>query len=377
MHLRILIIAGEESGDLHASNLCKSLLQLNPEIQIVGLGGERMQDVGVKLLHNLVEKAVVGFWEPIKQLGFFRNLMNELEHFVALEKPDAIILVDYPGFNLRFAARIKKYQIPIIYYISPQVWAWGKSRIKKIVELIDKMIVIFPFEKDIYTPFGLAVDFVGHPLLDVIKIDKKRDEICKKYGLEVSSPIITLLPGSRKQEIIYLLPIMLSAGKMIQQKINNTQFVLLLVREEYIELAKQLITESGLPVKISVDDKYDIRAASDISLVSSGTATLEGAIVGTPMVVVYKISFLTAVLARWLIRIPNIALVNVVAGSRIVPELVQKQLTPQNLAQETLAILAAPENISRIRSELAIVKNKLGSPGASFRAVKIILDYLK
>ncbi|MDI6783116.1 MAG: lipid-A-disaccharide synthase [bacterium] len=374
--MKLLIIAGEESGDLHASNLCKALRSLNPEIQLLGLGGQRMQDVGVTIFHNLVERAVVGFWEPIKQLGFFRNLMNELDQWVACEKPDAVILVDYPGFNLRFAERIRKEPVPIIYYISPQVWAWGKGRVKKIAQLVDKMLVIFPFEKEIYTPFGLSTEFVGHPLLDVIDINLNQDEICKKYQLDNSAPIITLLPGSRKQEIVSLLPIMLSAGKIIQQKMSNVQFILLLAREGYLELATQMIDESGLIVKVSVEDKYDIRAASVLSLVSSGTATLEGAIVGTPMVVVYKVSFLTAVLARFLLRISNIALVNVVAGSRIVPELVQHQLTPDALAKEALAILSDPGKISKIKTQLAVVKNKLGSPGASSRAAKLILDYL-
>jgi lipid-A-disaccharide synthase len=374
--MKLLIIAGEESGDLHASNLCKALQQLNPEIQLIGLGGQRMQDAGVMLLHNLVERAVVGFWEPIKQLGYFNKLMSETEQWVALEKPDAIILVDYPGFNLRFAARIKKYQVPILYYISPQVWAWGKGRVKKISKLIDKMLVIFPFEQSIYTPYGLTAEFIGHPLLDVINLNLNREAVCQKYGLNDAAPIITLLPGSRKQEIVTLLPIMLSAGKIIEKKIAKVQFVLLLVREEYREIAQSMIAISGLKAMICTEDKYDIRAASNISMVSSGTATLEGAIVGTPMVVVYKVSLLTAIIARFLIQIPNIALVNVVAGSRIVPELVQKELTQEKLAQATLAILTDPEKVTEIKSKLAIVKTQLGAPGATHRAAESILDYL-
>jgi lipid-A-disaccharide synthase len=374
--MKLLIIAGEESGDLHVSNLCKALRQLNPEIQLIGLGGQQMQDAGVTLLHNLVERAVIGFWEPIKQLGYFKKLMSELEQYVAFEKPTAIILVDYPGFNLRFAARIKKYQIPILYYISPQVWAWGKGRVKKISILIDKMLVIFPFEQNIYTPFGLNTEFIGHPLLDVIKLNLNREEVCQKYSLNDAAPIVTLLPGSRKQEIVTLLPIMLSAGKIIDKKIAKVQYVLLLVREEYREMAQSMIAKSGLNVMICTEDKYDIRAASNISMVSSGTATLEGAIVGTPMVVVYKVSLLTAILARFLIQIPNIALVNVVAGSRIVPELVQKELTPENLAQATLAILTAPDVMTEIKMKLDIVKTRLGSSGASTRAATSILNYL-
>ncbi|MFB3897507.1 MAG: lipid-A-disaccharide synthase [bacterium] len=376
MNLRILIIAGEESGDLHASNLCLALKQLNPEIKFIGLGGQRMQDAGVTLLHNLVERAVVGFWEPIKQLNYFRKLMAELEQYVKLEKPDAIILVDYPGFNLRFAARIKKYQVPILYYISPQVWAWGQGRIKKIALLMDKMLVIFPFEQNIYTPYGLTAEFVGHPLLDVIKINLNREKICQKYGLDNATPIITLLPGSRKQEITTLLPIMLHAGNIINQHVAKVQFVLLLVREEFRDIAQSMIASSGLKVMICTEDKYDIRAASNISMVSSGTATLEGAIVGTPMVVVYKVSPVTALFARFLIQIPDIALVNVVAGSRIVPELVQKELTADKLARATLAILTDPDLTTEIKRKLEIVRTRLGSPGASTRAAQSILNYL-
>ncbi|MCX7918832.1 MAG: lipid-A-disaccharide synthase [bacterium] len=374
---RIFIIAGEESGDLHASNLCYALKKLEPTVQIFGFGGNRMQEAGVILIHNLVDRAVVGFWEPIKQLGYFKKLFDEIEQLIIKQKPVVIILVDYPGFNLRVTARIKKYGIPIIYYISPQIWAWGKKRIEKIAKLVDKMLVIFPFEKELYTPYGLATEFVGHPLLDVVKLRLSREEVYQKYRLNAAQPIMTLLPGSREQEIKSLLPIMLSAIKHIRQKINTIQVVLLLISEKYQELVHTMISASGESIIISTEDKYELREVSNISLVSSGTATLEGAIIGTPMVVVYKVSPITAFIARRLITISDIALVNIVAGKRIVPELVQKQLTPMALADEAINLLLTPERLAEMKLQLAEVRNKLGSPGASIRAAQSILNYLK
>ncbi len=375
--MKIFIVAGEESSDLHAANLIRELTVLRPEIQMYGLGGERMKQAGAHLLCDLVEHAVIGFWEVIKNYSFFNKVMHDSVSWIKENHPDAIILVDYPGFNLRLAQRIHFLHIPIIYYISPQVWAWGKKRIPQIAKLISLMLLILPFETETYAGTFLKTEFIGHPLLDVIKIYKSRETMCFENKLDNHSPIITLLPGSRLQEIRNHLPVMLESGVRIRKEIPSAQFILLLVHNNYRSLVENLIARSHLPVTIVTHEKYDWRAASDLSLVASGTATLEGAIIGTPMIIVYQVAFLTYFFAQWMIRLPYIGLANLVAGKKVVPELVQYDLTPDNLAKQALELLNNKQLLADTRIELMKAKEKLGEPGASRRAAQAILDFLK
>jgi len=374
--MKLMIIAGEASGDLQAANLIKSLKQINPHIEIFGMGGKKMQAEGVEIIHDITGLAVVGFFEVLKHFVTFKKIFNDLENILETRKPDAVILVDYPGFNLRFAKVIKEKNIPVIYYISPQIWAWGENRIHEIKKCVDKMIVVFGFEENIYKEAGVKVSFVGHPFLDIVKPLWKREETIKTCHLKHDSIKIALMPGSRKKEIEKHLPAMLKACEIIKKKFSNAEFIISRIKELDQRLYNKIIHKSKIKPH-SLDDKpYEVMDIADLVIVSSGSATLEVAIMGKPMVIVYKTSFLTWFLAKYLIKIPNIGLVNIVAGQRIVPELVQFKATPKNIAKESLDILTSHKKIHEIKENLEKVKSKLGETNASSRAAHAIHKFL-
>ncbi|MCK4802853.1 lipid-A-disaccharide synthase, partial [bacterium] len=329
---KLFIVAGDPSGDLHGANLVTALREISSQIEINGLGGERMEKAGVRLLYRLTELAIVGFSEAINNIRALRQIYIKTEEFLRKEKPDIIVLIDYPGFNLRLAGLAKRLKIPLIYYIGPQIWAWRRGRIKGIAELVNKMLVIFPFEEETYRKAGVDVSFVGHPLLDTIQPTKSKEEVCLKYGLDPNSPIIGLMPGSRKQEIERLLSVMLEASRRIAEN-RKVQFVLPLagnipmnyIKERITEFEKNRLNRTKIsksqkekkpPLHILVvrDEDYNIRRTLTLALVASGTATLENACLGIPMIIIYKVSLFSYLLARLLIRIPRIGLANIVAG---------------------------------------------------------------
>lgn len=409
---KIFIVAGEESGDLVASLLAKELVRLSRldsaqgvDIYLVGLGGTRMQSANVHLIYKLVDLAVVGFTEVLKNIVSFKRLLKQIEYIFANEFISLVILVDYPGFNLRVAKIAQKYRIPVFYYISPQVWAWGsfKRRIKKIVSRVNKMLVILPFEETIYkniisqvsdfsntfSTSKFEVEFVGHPLLDIIPFeelsvnDSDRIKI-EKYKLDISEPqnkpILCLLPGSRKKEIERHLPIMLTAVKLLLKKKPGVQFILPLARRDFESFVKYIVSKFMLSETVKIimpEDKYKIQSFCKLAWVASGTATLELAILNVPMIVVYKVSLITYLLALLLVRTPYIGLVNIIAEKKIVPELIQYKFSPRALAQLTIKYLENNEQLMQIKQELKKIKDKLGTPGASSRAAGIILDFLK
>jgi lipid-A-disaccharide synthase len=370
---KLFIVAGEESSDLHAANLFLSLKALSPDIQAFGLGGRRMEAAGVTLLEDMANQAVIGFWEVLKKYSYFKQVMDTSVRWIKEKKPDAVILVDSPGFNLRLAKKIQGLGIPIIYYICPQVWAWGKKRIQEIENYIDKMLVILPFETKLFSGKRPETVFVGHPLLDIIKINKSRQVLCSESNLRADSPLITFLPGSRHQEIEQHLPVMLAAGEIIHDKLPEAQFVLVLANPRFLSRIQEMAASHSYKIKIATEDKYDWRAASDVAMVCSGTATLETAILGVPMVIVYRVAWMTYFLARWLIKIPYIGLVNVVAEKKIVPELIQYDFTPQNLANEIMGLLQDKAKYSSMKDELVTVRYKLGDSGASENAAREVL----
>jgi len=374
--MKLMIIAGETSGDLQAANLIKSLKQIDPHIEIFGMGGKKMQAEGVEIIHDITGLAVVGFFEVLKHFVTFKKIFDDLENILETRKPDAVILVDYPGFNLRFAKVIKEKNIPVIYYISPQIWAWGENRIHEIKKCVDKMIVVFGFEENIYKEAGVKVSFVGHPFLDIVKPLWKREETIKICHLKHDSIKIALMPGSRKKEIEKHLPAMLKACEIIKKKFSNAEFIISRIKELDQRLYNKIIHKSKIKPH-SLDNKpYEVMDIADLVIVSSGSATLEVAIMGKPMVIVYKTSFLTWFLAKYLIKIPNIGLVNIVAGQRIVPELVQFKATPKNIAKESLDILTSHKKIHEIKENLGKVKSKLGETNASSRAAHAIHKFL-
>jgi len=370
-----MMLAGEASGDLHGAHLAKALRELHPSIQLFGAGGQKMQEAGIRLEYDLAKKAVVGFTEVLKNLSEFKRIFSHLSRRCEEEKPDAVILIDYPGFNLRFAKVAKRLGIRVIYYISPQVWAWGAWRIPAIRERVDQMIVVFSFEELFYKRHGIKAHFVGHPLLDLIKPTGDKNKLLTELAIPDGKTVIGLLPGSREKEVSTLLPIMIQAGRLLQRKLPNLHFLIFKSPTLHEELYQRISAES-LSVTFVEDPDYRYRNCIDFALVASGTATLENAILGIPMVILYKVSPLTAFLMRRLIQIPYIGLVNVVAGEKIVPECLQNGATPDRVAETALEFLKNPAKLEWMRRELSEIRGKLGEAGASHRAAELILQGL-
>ncbi len=366
--MKLAIVAGEASGDLHASEVVRELKVLDPALQTFGIGGDLLAGEGMRILHHAREMGIVGLFNVIRHLGMFRRILNEITETIAREKPDAVMLVDYPDFNLRLAKRCKAMGLRVIYYISPQVWAWRRGRVKQIAEVVDRMLVIFPFEEEFYKEHRVPVTYVGHPLID---------EISGRPPSPAASPRrtaalhIALMPGSRRHEIRALLPAMLDAVSALSRDREIDAFVLQAPTISATELL-DVMHRSGVFVRIVPHDRGEALAAADLALSSSGTATLESAIVGTPVIVMYRLSSPTHWLARRLVKLPFFSLVNIVAGRQIVPELLQQNVNGERIAREARKLLEPSEN-GRVRRELAAVAAKLGAPGASRRAAEAIM----
>ncbi len=370
---KIMIAAGEASGDLNGSALALSLKKLAPDVKLAGIGGKRMREAGVEILFDISELAVVGFTEVLCNFRKLRNIFREFVKKMDEVKPAALVLIDYPGFNIRLAERAKKKGITVIYYISPQVWAWGKNRVKKLAKVVDKMIVIFSFEKDFYTGSGLDVEFVGHPMLDRIKLQMTTEEFAGKFSLSTSFSTVVLLPGSRKQEVRRHLPIMLKAGVIMKKRKPDMQFILPCAPTIDAGEIKDIVSNYPLKVTIIENQVYSAIDFADLVITSSGTATLETACIGSPLIVLYKVSFLTWLIAKFLIKVKTIAMVNIIAGEKVVPEFLQFKARPSMIASEAMKILEDTAYRSGMVREFEKVKDVLGSPGASNRAAEAIL----
>ncbi len=371
------MIAGEASGDLHGSHLVKEMLSLDPTLQFYGVGGEKMKNEGVELIADSKEMAVVGITEVLLKLKRIYQIYRKLKNSLTANSPSLVILIDYPDFNLRFAREAKKKNIPIVYYISPQVWAWRKGRIKKIGRLIKKMIVIFPFEKKIYEEAQIDVDFVGHPLLDSIRSQFSREEAFQQFSLTSGVTTIGLLPGSRMNEVKRHLPPMIEAIPLISKQINPVQFIIPVAPGLDLGEVQNLVGSKRENIRVVENNIYDVMRISDVVIVASGTATIEAAIMGAPMIVVYRVSPLTYLLGKMLIKVKNIGMVNIIAGKTVVPELIQKDVTPEKITSAVVQILENPSKQEEIKKELSSLKEKIGNPGASFRAAQIIISLLQ
>lgn len=369
---RILIVAGEPSGDLHASNLVRDLKKIYPGIEFFGLGGVRSKDAGVDVIFDIAHLALVGLVDVIKNIFTVGKVYKEVLAKVDSDKTDLAILVDYPGFNLRLAKELKKRNIPVIYYISPQIWAWGRDRIKIIQKCVTKMVVFFKFEEELYKTYGVDAAFVGHPLIDTVKPKHDKPYILKKLGLSEDKKTIAILPGSRKSEISHLLETLVGASKLINEKLGNVQFILSKHPSLPLSLYEKGIEGSGLNMIIAEGDTYDIVAASDFAIVASGTATLETSILGTPYVLVYKSDLVTYIAYNIVVDIKHIGIANIIAGKTIVPELLQYNMTPEKVSAAVLDIMTHEEKRSKMISDLKDVRLSLGAPGASARAARSI-----
>jgi len=374
---RLVIVAGEASGDARAAELVAEIKKRDSTISFSGLGGQKMAEQGVEIYFDLANIAVVGFVEVLKHLKTIKKAFDLILKKIDEQKPDAVILVDYPGFNLRLAKALKTRNIKVIYYVSPQVWAWNEKRIELIKHVVDKMLVFFEFEKTLYATHGYAVDCVGHPLVDQVTVSLTRDALLKKIGFPLNKRTMGLLPGSREKEVQAIFPVMLKAAENLYQKNPNFQFLALKASTIDSAVFKKYTEKFSFPIKIIEENTYDGIHACDFCLVASGTATLETAILKKPMIVVYKTSFLTWALAKCLIKIPNIGLVNVVAGKRIVPECVQFDATAKKIAYQAIGLLSNEEKLNQIVHALDQVKHALGAPGASARAAQKVLEFLK
>lgn len=373
-----LIIAGEPSGDIHGAGFIHALRKKFPGCSVFGIGGDKMRKEGMEILFPVEKMAVLGIVEVIKHLPFIREVFRTLINEARMRKPAAVILIDYPDFNIRFARKIRKHfssGIKIFYYISPQVWAWRKGRIKTIARCVDAMAVVFPFEEELYKKTGMRVEFVGHPLLDIVKPSSTKMEFFKKLRLNPNRPTIGLLPGSRHQEIVRHLPVMLEAmhnlykyNEDIQVVIGRAQNVPDLIHDSMLRMIGFKTAKSR--------DIYNIMHYSTLVVVSSGTATLETALAGTPMVIVYKMSPITYLIARLMVSMPYIGMANIVHGKKVVPELIQRDVKPGKIAGVVFQLLSDKTIYSEIQNTLRKTRNLLGKPGAAEKAVDLLVEIL-
>jgi len=373
--IHLLIVCGEASGDLHAANLTLALKNLKPEIKISGVGADTMRQAGAEIFYDIKDLAVIGFFDVLKKLSKFFSLKKIILERINQEKPDAIIFVDFSGFNLRLAKEIKN-TIPTIYYISPQVWASRPGRLKTIKEFISKMIVFFKFEEEFYKKYGIDVDFIGHPLLDIVKPSMEKKEFLRKFSLSEAKTTLALLPGSRRQEIENILPVMLGASLLIQKKFSNIQFLIAKTPQVGWDIYNSIIDKVNLDLKIIEGQTYDCLHSADFCLVASGTATLETAIMQKPFVVIYKMNLLNYLLYRPQVKLPYIGMVNIVAQKKIIPEFIQFQARPKKIADAVLEMLKNTSQIWQMQKDLSHIKALLGEKGAGLRAARIILEFL-
>ncbi len=373
---KILIIAGEASGDLHGANLVKALKEQDSSVAVYGVGSRKLREAGVHMLADASEISVVGATEVLTHIGAIYRVYAKLKRFLREERPDLLVLIDFPDFNIMTGKAARKLGIPVLYYISPQVWAWRKGRVNTIAKLVQVILVVFPFEVDLYRPTGVDVRFIGHPLADVVDSPYTRDEARNRLGLAQDRRTVALLPGSRRKEIMHLLPDMLNAAAILRGRFPDVQFVLPVAPTLAHDLVERYVAESGVPVRIIDGQVYDVLRASDAAIVTSGTATLETGLMAVPMVIVYRISWLSYLIGRMFIRVKHIGLVNIVAGRTVVPELIQDDVTPERIAREIEGVLADPATYLRMHDDLKQVRTLLGDGGASRRAAAVIRELL-
>ena len=371
--MRILIVTGEASGDLHGAHLAKAIMALDPTTELVGIGGPSMRAAGVNLVPGVPQLDVMGLI-GLSAIRAMLQRVRAIRRVLKAEAWDLVVLIDNPGLNFHFARVAKAAGRRVLYYIAPQLWAWRPGRMKWIQRRVDHVVVILPFERELYRRAGVRCTFVGHPLLDMVAAHYDRTKLRREFGLSESARVVGLLPGSRVSEVEMLLPVLLKAAAQLVLAEPGTQFILAQASSIDDNLIQTLLRDSPVPVRVVHDRASEVMALSDVLLIASGTATLQAAVVGTPMVLLYKTSPLTYRLARWLITVKWIGLVNLVGGRLIVPELVQEDATDERLCREVLHLLRNPSAYNDMKEGLRQVRQSLGEPGASSRAAQVVLS---
>lgn len=373
---RVLIISGEASGDHHGAKLVTAVRRFNPDVQFLGMGGEHMRAAGVDIRVDAKEMAVVGAIEIIRHIVPIFRAWRTLTQIIRKQSPDLLVLIDYPTFNLMLAKLAKKRGIKVLYYISPQVWAWHRSRVKTIAQRVDKMLVVFPFEEPLYREQGMAVEYVGHPLAGIVRADKNAATMREEWQIPAQVKVIGLLPGSRQGEIRRLLPTLLTAAAQLQQRYPDAVFVLPLANSLSADDLAPYLAQSNVSVRVIPQQFYNTVQLCDAAIVTSGTATLEVALLGVPMVIVYKTAASTYHIVKRIIQIPHIGLCNIVAGKTVVKELIQHEANPDTIAAEIGHILDDAGYRQQMQQDLQAVKQRLGEGGGTERAARALLEML-
>jgi lipid-A-disaccharide synthase len=376
-HAAIMLSAGEASGDLHGGMLCRALRELAPGIRLTGMGGGHMAAAGMEVIVDPTGQAAVGTSEAVGRLPALYRAYRAMGQRLLTDRPGALVLIDFPEFNLRLARRARRAGVPVIYFIPPQLWAWRAGRIRQMARRVRRVLAVFPFEPPLYERAGVPVTFVGHPLLDVVPLDLTRDEARRRLGADPGHALIGLLPGSRPGEIERLLPPMLAAARRLAAADGRRRFVLgvapTVSRAQVTAILRR--DEAGTPLVELVSERtYEVMAAADTLLIASGTATLEAALLGAPMVICYRVSRLTELLARALTRVRWIGLPNLVSGRAVVPELIQGEVTGARLAREAARLLEDPVAATAQRAAFKELRARLGEAGVGRRAARAVLD---
>ena len=372
--LRVMISCGEPSGDLYAGALAAEILALEPDAIITGFGSERLRAAGASLIRDFKGLSVTGLTEALRVIPHSWQNYRALVEAAETDRPDVFVPIDFPDFNFFVARALHKRGIPVVYYISPQLWAWRRGRVKTMKRVADRVLVIFPFEKPFYDAARVPATFVGHPLLELTGPTVSRDVFLRDRGLDPSRPVIALLPGSRRNELRAILPDMLRAAAIVATGVPDVQF--LLARAPHLDdgLFAPLADWTGRPPVVVEGETDAVLASATVAIVASGTVTVQAALHGCPMVVVYRVGPLTYTLGKPLVRVDTYAMVNLIAGTRVVPELIQDAFTPESAANETLRVLTDPAHAARMKADLASVRARLGAPGASRRAAEAVIE---
>jgi lipid-A-disaccharide synthase len=372
---QVMLVVGEASGDILGADLVKALWKRDSTLKIFGVAGEQLEKTGFEALFKVTELNGMGLVELIGDLrnlwGAYRLLVSALRE----RKPALLVLIDFPEFNLRLARIAKRLGIPVLYYVSPQVWAWRRGRVRQIARRVDQMAVIFPFEVPFYESYGVKAVFVGHPLLELVQAQGGREAALARLGLDPSKPTVALLPGSRRKELAYHLPVLIEAAERLHQE-RAVQFICVKAATIDRSETEAMLERSSLTIPIVEEDRYEAINAADLVWTASGTATLESALLLKPMIIIYRVSWLTYCLARLLVSVPYIGIVNIIAKEKIAPELVQSQLQPERVVQESRIILESCQVREAIVDKLRRLREKLGAPGASHRVADLAFSMM-